>query len=692
MLRLDALARARDRRRRTCASPAAWRSTAWPTARSCATAASSDIWIQPAAGDAGGALGAALAAYHLHLRPAARSAQRGADAHARRLSRPGLRAGRDRAPARARRARVFERARRRRADRRARADALADGKAVGWFQGRMEFGPRALGARSILGDPRSPTMQKMLNLKVKYREIVPALRALGAARGRRRLVRARRRQPLHAAGRRRRDASAAGAMTDGRAGAVRHRQAERAALRHPGGHPRRLLGAHPDRARRDQPALSTRCSSAFKARTGCPVLVNTSFNVRGEPIVCTPEDAFRCFMGTEIEVLAVGNCFLRKERAGPGAEARLQGRLRARLKAAVSRPKTLSPRARARPCPCRTTDPGRAAPGIPAGGAAHALWRAAARRAIERRGRVAGGGRHASSKGRRGDPPAAPPWRRAPAWKSATGKQHGPRPPPPIPDPVRGRGLVPHPVPGLHDRARRLARGAGGGLAAATGRALYLELSEFWIKIFAVSFGMGVVSGVVMSFQFGTNWSRLVGRRRQCARAAAQLRGGDRLLPRGELPRHPAVRPATGAALAAFLRRLHGGARHADLGVLDPLRQQLDADARPATSCATGTFFVDQLVGGGVQPVLPLPLRAHGDRGLPHHRLRGRGRQRLAPARGPDRAPRPHGYRDGARPDRGAGAVADPARRPARAQHLRASAGQGRRDGGPLGDARRARR
>ena len=73
--------------------------------------------------------------------------------------------------------------------------------------------------------------------------------------------------------------------------------------------------------------------SAFKARTGCPVLVNTSFNVRGEPIACTPEDAFRCLMGTEIEVLVVGNCLLRKEAAGPGAEARLPRRFRPGLRA-----------------------------------------------------------------------------------------------------------------------------------------------------------------------------------------------------------------------------------------------------------------------------------------------------------------------------------------------------------------------
>ena len=194
------------------------------------------------------------------------------------------------------------------------ADALAANKAVGWFQGRMEFGPRARGGRSILGDARSPTMQKMLNLKGQVPGIVPAVRAIGAARGGRRLVRAGRRQPVHAAGRRRR-AAPAPADERGRARPVRHRQAERGPLADPGGHPRRLLGPRPDRACRYQFAHAL--LEAFRARTGCPVLVNTSFNVRGEPIVCTPEDAFHCFMGTEIEVLVAGNCILDKARQTP---------------------------------------------------------------------------------------------------------------------------------------------------------------------------------------------------------------------------------------------------------------------------------------------------------------------------------------------------------------------------------------
>ena len=180
----------------------------------------------------------------------------------------------------------------------------------------MEFGPRALGGRSILGDARSPTMQKMLNLKVKYREsfrpFAPSVLRedvadwfeLDGDSPYMLLVADVRERAPH-----RDDARSRSAL--------RHRQAQRAALGDPGGDARRLLGAHPDRARGHQPALPRAARARSRQQTGCPVIVNTSFNVRGEPIVCTPEDAFRCFMGTEIEALAVGNCFLRKEEQDP---------------------------------------------------------------------------------------------------------------------------------------------------------------------------------------------------------------------------------------------------------------------------------------------------------------------------------------------------------------------------------------
>ena len=225
----------------------------------------------------------------------------------------------------------------------------------------------------------------------------------------------------------------------------------------------------------------------------------------------------------------------------------------------------------------------------------------------------------------------------------------------------------------------------------ATGRALYLELSEFWIRIFAVSFGMGVVSGVVMSFQFGTNWSRL------------SERAGNVL---GPLLNYEVVTAffleATFLGILLFGRRrvppwLHFlAACMVALGTLVSAFWILSANSWMQTPdrprAARRHVLRDQLVGGGVQPVLPLPPRAHGDRGVPDHRLRRRRRQRLAPARGPHRAACADRLLDGAGPDHGAGAAADPARRPARAQHVRAPAGQGRRAWRATGSRSGARR
>ena len=190
--------------------------------------------------------------------------------------------------------------------------ALVAEKAVGWFQGRMEFGPRALGARSILGDPRSPTHAELAQPAGQVPRELSSLRAGRAARGRRRLVRPRRRQPLHAdrcrraAERRRRPANPG---EDKLFGIERLNipRSEIPAVTHVD-YSARIQTVHADTNPRFHDLLT-----AFKAETGCPVLVNTSFNVRGEPIVCTPEDAFRCFMGSDIEVLVVGNCFLNKE-------------------------------------------------------------------------------------------------------------------------------------------------------------------------------------------------------------------------------------------------------------------------------------------------------------------------------------------------------------------------------------------
>jgi carbamoyltransferase len=194
-------------------------------------------------------------------------------------------------------------------------DALVEEKAVGWYQGRMEFGPRALGNRSILGDPRSRTMQKTLNLRVKYRE---SFRPFAPSVLREDVadwfehdgdspymlvvadVARHRRTALSEA-----DAKLVG--TD----KVNASRSEIPAVTHVD-YSARLQTVHRETNPRYHALLT-----AFKAKTGCPVLVNTSFNVRGEPIACTPEDAFKCLMGTEIEVLVVGNCFLRKEAQDP---------------------------------------------------------------------------------------------------------------------------------------------------------------------------------------------------------------------------------------------------------------------------------------------------------------------------------------------------------------------------------------
>jgi carbamoyltransferase len=267
-----------------------------------------DIWIQPAAGDAGGAIGSALAAHHLY-KGQPRRIESGSDGmHGAYL---GPRFSELEIQQRLRAAgakfKVVDEA-----DAIAEAcEALVAQKAVGWFQGRMEFGPRALGGRSILGDPRSPTMQKLLNLKVKYRE---SFRPFAPAVLREDLadwfeldhdspymllvagVRPERRRAMSDAERR---LFGIDKLNVPRSSipAVTHVD-----------YSARVQTVH----RETNPPFHD-LLSAFKQRTGCPVLVNTSFNVRGEPIVCTPEDAFRCFMGTEIETLVIGNCVLQKE-------------------------------------------------------------------------------------------------------------------------------------------------------------------------------------------------------------------------------------------------------------------------------------------------------------------------------------------------------------------------------------------
>lgn len=266
-----------------------------------------NIWIQPASGDAGGAVGAALAAYHLmlekprsiHAGDSMNGAYLGPEFSQREIEERLGKAGA-----------VFT-AEFDEALIDSVAHALVDGKAVGWMQGRMEFGPRALGGRSIIADPRSPTVQKQLNRKVKYREsfrpFAPSVLREDVSQW----------FQLHS------DSPYMLLVAD----VLSTKQFPMSEKQ------KQLFGidklnvvrseipavTHVDYSARVQTVHNTtnprfhRLISKFKELTGCPVLVNTSFNVRGEPIVCTPEDAFRCFMGTDIEMLAVGNSLLRKE-------------------------------------------------------------------------------------------------------------------------------------------------------------------------------------------------------------------------------------------------------------------------------------------------------------------------------------------------------------------------------------------
>jgi len=271
-----------------------------------------NIWIQPAAGDAGGALGAALAACHhqsciprarLNERDGMRGAYLGPEFSQLDIEKNLTAAGANYTVLSE--DDLIE----------VTAKSLSDGKAVGWFQGRMEFGPRALGARSILGDPRSPTMQKMLNIKVKYRE---SFRPFAPSVLREEmadwfdmdvdspymlLVAPVKKSLQRTMSEAERNLFGIDKLNVPRSSipAVTHVD-----------YSARIQTVHADTNRRYYALISR-----FKVLTGCPVLVNTSFNVRGEPIVCSPLDAFRCFMGTDIELLVIGDCVLRKENQNP---------------------------------------------------------------------------------------------------------------------------------------------------------------------------------------------------------------------------------------------------------------------------------------------------------------------------------------------------------------------------------------
>lgn len=266
------------------------------------------LWIQPASGDAGGAIGAALGAYHIMLdKP--RKVANGIDAMRGSYLGPEY----DEQEVIERLARcgavfevlteddVIEQA----------AHFLANGKTIGWMNGRMEFGPRALGGRSIIADPRSPKMQQLLNLKVKFREsfrpFAPSILNEDVSQW----FELNEESPYMLL--------VANVASDKCLDMTEKDKAlfgiDKLNV------PRSQIPAvtHVDYSARVQTvhketnARYHKLIAAFKEKTGCPVIVNTSFNVRGEPIVCSPEDAFRCFMATELDVLVVGNCILQKE-------------------------------------------------------------------------------------------------------------------------------------------------------------------------------------------------------------------------------------------------------------------------------------------------------------------------------------------------------------------------------------------
>ena len=267
-----------------------------------------NIWVQPAAGDAGGALGAALGAYFIMLGKA-RNVSDNLD------SMCGAYLGPNFSNEEIKKYLTECGANYRELDEDAvineTAKGLADGKAIGWMNGRMEFGPRSLGARSIIADPRSPLVQKTLNLKVKYREsfrpFAPSilredvsewfeididspymLIVADVVKNKRRKISD--------------DEKSLFGIDK-----LNVPRSEIPAVTHVD-YTARIQTVHKETNPRYHAVILK-----FKEITGCPVLVNTSFNVRGEPIVCTPEDAFRCFMGTELDMLVVGNMILHKQ-------------------------------------------------------------------------------------------------------------------------------------------------------------------------------------------------------------------------------------------------------------------------------------------------------------------------------------------------------------------------------------------
>jgi carbamoyltransferase len=282
-----------------------------------------DIWIQPAAGDSGCAVGAALDVYHTYFDhprnvPEDRRSLQGGSYLGPGFSDDEIRSYLETYGLPHRYMSGDER-------KEFLAESLAQGKVVGHFSGRLEYGPRSLGARSILGDPRNPTMQVDLNLRVKFREsfrpFAPAVLAEAASEyfeldhesPYMLLVAPVRKDRCKSA------ASGCGPADDDLLPIVRQLRSDIPAVTHVD------YSARVQTVRREDHPEFYDLIEAFQRKTGCAVLVNTSFNVRGEPIVCTPQDAYRCFARTEMDVLALGNFILIKSEQAPSAGAAPEG-------------------------------------------------------------------------------------------------------------------------------------------------------------------------------------------------------------------------------------------------------------------------------------------------------------------------------------------------------------------------------
>ena len=266
-----------------------------------------NIWIQPAAGDAGGALGAALGFWHIELKKSRtinsndsmRGSYLGPEYSQQEIEEKLKKIGAN--------FKILEE------DKliEKTSSALIEGKAIGWFQGRMEFGPRALGARSIIADSRSETMQKKLNLKVKYRESFRPFAPSVIREDLSEWFDLNCDSPYMLLVAKVSDSKCRKMTKDEELlfgiDKLNIKRSEIPAVTHVD-YSARVQTVHKETNPKYYKLLSE-----FKKKTGCPVLVNTSFNVRGEPIVGSPEDAYNCFTGTEMDVLVIGNCYLNKE-------------------------------------------------------------------------------------------------------------------------------------------------------------------------------------------------------------------------------------------------------------------------------------------------------------------------------------------------------------------------------------------